>query len=218
MTITGQFPDEAAWAKELSEKIAWSTHLYRELRAAAEMPLSREYAELGPELLQREMVVNLTEVITQISLALHRMHALKGLVRDGPLPDLMAALNDLQRGLRPYLLQPVVEPADSGGFNTRLDMVRLRAVASVYAFVRSGLRQTPACKRVGEIFTAAGHRGRKGGSIGKTTVHDWVAALADKDLNPVQHRLISTFLKQLPPETSRAQAESFAHQQAAVRL
>jgi hypothetical protein len=89
------------------------------------------------------------------------------------LHDLLAALHTLAEGGKPALLQVNVKGTGQDSVGRRF--VKYNAVMCVRVLVALGQKDKVARDFVAKAFSAAGHRGRKGGPLSAKTLFEWGA-------------------------------------------
>jgi hypothetical protein len=87
------------------------------------------------------------------------------------LHDLLLALHTIAEGGKPALLQTRVKGVGQDPVGRRF--IKYNAVLCVRVLVDLGLRDKAAREFVAKSFTAAGHRGRKGGPLSAATIFEW---------------------------------------------
>lgn len=95
------------------------------------------------------------------------------------LHDLEGALLDLHTGKLPPLLQP--RDVRGGPTTINTGFVRRHAIACVRILMKSGLKETPACRDVAAIMRKLGYVGRKKGPFSTSALTEWIAVLDDHD-------------------------------------
>ncbi len=176
------------WALDLAAKLKPLTEDYHRFCLIHEgKSPDDEFADAEPSEISALLTFIANQSLTQITLALHELPHVQDLIRTGPIPDLLAALDDLNRGLHPPLLQ--AHPSMSGRLSTKIDMLKLRATASVFMLKRSGVKDAPARRIVAKIFADAGHTGKKGKPISASTLFEWCAH-CEPDAQGTDHQKI----------------------------
>lgn len=209
--------DLDAWADCLAAKLEPLVHDYRVVRSLVDGTAKGEGVdEIDPDDALGARTFYANQALSRIALALSELPQLRGIIADGPIPDLLEALDDLRRGQSPSLLRS--SPDQTGKLSTKLDMLKLRAVASVLAVKRTGASDTEARKLVAKVFADAGHKGKKGGPLSAATLFSWCGE-CEPDLNGSTHqRLLAQHLERLPSELTRAKALALVRAEASRRL
>ncbi len=207
---------EDDWYYELRSRLERLKTDYVLRREVAETGVDNEGTSQDTTLARAEATELATASLVQIVLALNEHPVLNGVFRNGPMPDLIAALDDLRRGQSPEFFRPW--PKVSGRLSTRTDMLKLRAVTSVLVVKRSGVADTEACSIVARIFADAGHRGKKGGALSASTLFSWVAELAPSVVETREQQLIAETMSRLPDHIARPEAIRLARLEAVKRL
>lgn len=204
-----------AWAAKLAEILTKVSADYQRLRAGAEGTSPEAIAEeVEPAVARAAATAAAAQALTQIVLALDQVPELKGQFREGPIPDLLAALDDVRRGRRSDFFTPWPQQHQP---TTSFSMLKLRAVASVHTGYRAGLDDTRARDLVAKTFSQAGHRGKKKGPISTSTVFDWCGELEPSEDGSVEQRIIADTLRRLPKSLSLEDAKRLIRAEAAKR-
>jgi hypothetical protein len=206
--------DLDVWAQALRDKIEPLTSDYRTLQAIAQGVLQDDDAD--PDIARFAATVAASDVLVKIVEALGEVPALSGCLRDGPMADLIAALEDVRRGLRPNFFNPA--PGVRGQLSTKLTMLKMRAAASVLALKRSGMGEAEACREVSKLFSARGHRGKKGGAVSEKTVFSWWGDCMPSHEGTTEQRLIAQTFDNMPEVLSRPEAIALVRAEAAKHL
>lgn len=151
----------------------------------------------NPELIDGDPQANATltaaAALAAVVAALKEIPTFQGNIGLTGLTDLGLALNDLNSGLRPAMLQPrpgISSPKDGSGRR----FVKAHVVLCVELLVHAGLTNSAARKVTATIFADAGFRGRKGGRDGSPlshqTVYDWSVAMAPHGADPVGRGIV----------------------------
>ncbi len=208
--------DRSGWAAKLRTDLDHIRDDYSLLRKVAATGLDDEGMSQDTSVAQAAATAAATQALIRIAIALDEIPALKGSLRDGPVPDLIAALDDLRRGQSPEFFRPW--PKVSGRLSTRTEMLKVRAVTSVMVMKRSGVGDTEACSVVARIFAEAGHRGKKGGALSASTVFAWVSELTPGVIETREQQLIAETMSRLPQAITRPEAIRLTRLEAAKRL
>lgn len=205
------------WLDDLTATLTPLTENYRTLRAIVEGEVKNDTLfEIDPIDAHSALRNCAGQTLSEIALALSRLPALRDVMRDGPVPDLMAGLNDLGLGLRPNLFHS--SPRSTGRLNTRTQMLKFRAVACVHVLKRSGLKEAPSRRKVAEIFARAGHKGKKGAPLGASTIYEWCLDLEPNFAGNFHQKEIAKLLASLPSPLPRMRAIDLVKMQALIRL
>jgi hypothetical protein len=207
--------EEEPWAKRLSDSISKITADYVFLRGAAEGGSDRDSGDCDPIDARIAATSAATQTLIHIMLALDDLPELRGKFSNGPLPDLIAALDDLKQGKVSEIFRPA--PQLKGKNTNKTEMLKLRAVTCVAVLERSGSKSTDACKTVSKIFADQKHKGKKGGPISASTLFDWCAELVPNLSGTVQQRILAQTLARLPHRIERTEALRLAKIEAEQR-
>jgi len=208
--------DRVSWAAELRTMIDSIGVDYDQLRRAAETGVDDD-GELQDTVVARAAATAAaTQALVRIVLALDDLPELKGSFREGPLVDLIAALDDLRRGQSPDFFRPW--PNSKGQLSAKIDMLKMRAVTSVMVVERSDASNAEARRIVAKIFADAGHVGKKGAPVSASTLFQWCTELAPALAERREHQIIATALAQVPERVTRAQAIRLVKNEAVKRL
>jgi hypothetical protein len=209
--------DLDTWAEELSEALGPLTQSYRRLRSAAEgRAQDDELSEAEPSELRSALTFTANQALAQIALALNRLPQVQELLRDGPIPDLLAALDDLDRGLNPALLQTT--PTANGRLSTRIDMSKLRAAASVFMLKRAGMNDAPARRLVAKIFAEAGHTGKKGKPLSASTLFEWCTYCEPDPDGNLHQKILAKQMAKVRSDLTQSEVITLIKTEAAIRL
>ncbi|MDQ1231679.1 hypothetical protein [Sphingomonas sp. SORGH_AS_0879] len=208
-------PSES-WAADLRAKIDAISADYAQLRMVAETGIDDEGNLHDQTEAMAAATAAANQVLIHIIIALNELPEFHGVFRDGPIPDLMAALDDLRRGQSSDFFRPW--PQHKGQLSTKINMLQVRAVASILILERSGASNIEARKITARIFASAGHKGKKGGPIGASTLYDWYTEFASNLGENAGQRIITEALSKLPKTIDRAEAIRLAKVEAGKRL
>lgn len=208
--------DWDAWAIKLRADLDRIKRDYSLLREVAETGVDQDGVPQDAVVARAAATAAATQSLIHITIALNEISSFEGALRDGPLPDLIAALDDLRRGQAPNFFRPW--PQVSGKLSTKTDMLKVRAVTSVLVVQRSGVGDTKACSVVARIFAEAGHRGKKGGALSASTVFAWVSELNPGVIETREQQLIAETMSRLPQTITRFEAIRLAKLEAVKRL
>lgn len=208
--------DRTGWAVNLRTVLDRISVDYSQLRRVAETGVDDAGDLHDPAEAQAAATAAATQALIQVVVALDELPEIKGSLRGGPLPDLIAAMDDLRRGQSPELFRPW--PQRKGQLSARVNMLKMRAVTSVLVLERSGASNAEARKIAAKIFADAGHRGKKGAPVSASTMFGWCTDFASGIDETVERRIISATLSKLPDSISRSEAVRLAKAEAAKRL
>jgi hypothetical protein len=176
--------DPIDWVVRLNDKLValdLQYHGISQIRRMRFDPDETENAELINGDPQANATLTATAMLAAVVAALKEIPTFQGNVGLTGLTDLGHALQDLDRGLRPPMLQPrpgVSSPGDGSG----RQFVKAHVVLWVELLELAGLTNSAARKAIAKIFADNGFRGRKGGRQGSPlspqTVYDWSVAMA----------------------------------------
>ena len=204
------------WANKLATKIADLSADYDVFRSAAEGRSSDPDAlEVDPIESRAWATMIARNLLQEIILELDKLPVLHGAFRNGPMIDLIAALDDLRRGKRSDFF--VLLPGQNLP-STKFIMLKLRAVASVHTAMRSGMNDADARALVAKIFTDAGHTGKKKGPISKSTVFDWCTEMTPNLNGTTEQRILAETLAKLPAVIPAEKVKNLIRKEAAKRL
>jgi len=176
--------DPVDWVVRLNDKLValdLQYHGISQIRRMRFDPDETENAELINSDPQANATLTATAMLAAVVAALKEIPTFQGNVGLTGLTDLRHALQDLDHGLRPPMLQPrpgVSSPGDGSG----RQFVKAHVVLCVELLELAGLTNSAARKAITKIFADNGFRGRKGGRQGSPlspqTVYDWSVAMA----------------------------------------
>ncbi|WP_267381766.1 MULTISPECIES: hypothetical protein [unclassified Sphingomonas] len=208
--------DGVLWAKELREDIDSITADYGRLRRVAETGVDEDGEVHDAIEARAAATAAATQALIRVVLALDNLPELHGSFRGGPLPDIIAALDDLRRGRLSELFRP--HPQSKGHLSTAADMLKMRAVTSVLVLERSGASNAEARKIVAKIFADAGHLGKKGAPVSASTLFQWCASSATGVIETTEQAIIADVMSKLPSVITRSDAITLTKVEAAKRL
>jgi len=208
--------DNSNWAANLRASITSITQDYARLRTVAEggPDVDGTFYDAADARAAAASAAN--QVLIHIVLALDELPELHGAFRGGPLPDLIAALDDLRRGKSSPFFKP--RPGVTSQLSTQIEMLKVRAVTCASVMMRSGIGSTEACRLVAKTFAAAGHKGKKGGPVSASSVFDWCAELTPDPAGSAAQQIISATLEKLPDRLSQPEALRLMKAEARKRL
>lgn len=209
-------PDGVTWAADLRTAIDRIGSDYALLRQVAETGIDQHGESHDPVEARAAATAAATQALIHVVLALEDLPQLKGSFLGGPLPDLIAALDDLRRGQSPEFFRPW--PQTKGQLSIQLNMLKVRGVTSVLVVERSGASNAEARKIVARIFADAGHLGKKGAPVSASTLFQWCTDLAPGIVETREQGIIAQAMSRLPERIARADALRLAKAEAAKRL
>ncbi len=176
--------DPVDWITRLNDKLValdLQYHGITQIRRMRFDPDETGNAELIDGDPQANATLTVTASLAAVIAALKEIPTFQGNVGLTGLTDLGHALQDLDRGLRPAMLQPRPDVASPGDGSGR-QFVKAHVVLCVELLELAGLSNAAARKAIAKIFANNGFRGRKGGRRGSPlspqTVYDWSVAMA----------------------------------------
>ncbi|WP_433908763.1 hypothetical protein [Sphingomonas yabuuchiae] len=216
----GIWHDPIDWVVRLNDKLAALDIQYHGIKQIQRMrfdPDETQNTELIDGDPQANATLTATAMLAAVVAALKEIPTFQGNVGLTGLTDLGHALRDLDRGLRPVMLQPrpgVTSPGDGSG----RQFLKAHVVLCVELLEIAGLTNSAARKAIAKIFADNGFRGRKGGREGNPlspqTVYDWSIAMAqhgaDRDGRGIIDRAIAEWKSRRPWPPVEADVLRFA--------
>lgn len=167
--------DPGDWVTRLHGKLVARDLQYQGIKAIERM-------KLDPDQIGNAELIDTDPGANALLAAAAALGAVIGALREIPsfqgniglvgLEDLAFALLDLDGGGRPKMLYPRPGGKSSGDGHGR-QMLKTRALVCVEILEGSGLTNEVARTNVANLFSAAGHRGRKGGPLSAKTLYEW---------------------------------------------
>jgi hypothetical protein len=194
MNDDSYWPDPRAWVERLNEKLVHLDLAYygiSQLRQMRADPDEVDNLELINGDLQANATLTATAAFAAVITALKEIPTFSGNVGLTALTDLGHALQDLDRGLRPPMLQPRSDTKVLGDGSGR-QFVKAHVLLCVELLEVAGVKNSRARGDIAVIFSAQGFRGRKGGALSAQSLYEWQTSVAAQGGDQRTREIINT--------------------------
>lgn len=221
MTDEAVWPDPGDWVVRLNDKLKvldleyYGFNLIRRMEVDPDETGNEDVVEGDP---QANATLVTTAALAAVLQALREIPTFRGNVGLQSLSDLTNAMLDLDRGLRPALLQP--RPGQTGvGDSAARRNLKAHVVLCVELLELAGYSNSAARQAIARVFADAGYTGRKGGRLSAKSIFDWGNDLAvqgaDREGRRVIDRAMADWrIRRIWPPTA-ADVLTFASERAA---